>query len=137
MATTAKKATHGKTATKPARNKRPKKVLIVDGHPGVPEYISDVLSGGLGLVTVTANTAEDARLIAMGPKGPFDLVITNMELGKGMNGLELIRWLEKESPATHGMLMSSSEVEDSHVVTFLKPIRPKTLTTFVQAELGL
>ena len=137
MATTAKKATHGKTAAKPTGKKRPKKALVVENHPEVAELIADVLSGELGIKTMTAADALCARIILKGPEGPFDLVITNMYLEKGMNGLQLIQWLEKESPATHSMLISSHDVNESHVVTLRKPIGVKTLITFVKAELSL
>ena len=137
MAPTAKPAGHEKAAAKPACNKHIKKVLIVENHREVAELISDILSRELGLKTTMVADALAARLAAKGEEGPFNLAIINMYLEKGMNGLQLIKWLEKESPATHPILMSSYDISESHVITLLKPIEVDTLIKVVRAELGL
>lgn len=132
-----KSVPHEKPAAKPAGNKSPKNVLIVDDDRHVAEFVADALSDKLGIKAVIVDSALAARIIIAGPEGPFDLVITDMNMGKGMTGLELIRWLEQESPATHAILMSANEISESHVVTFQKPINCETLIAIVRAELEL
>lgn len=80
----------------------PYSILIVDDEPLIRKSLYEILKIS-GYDTYTAATAEE--VIDLFEKRTFDIVITDMQLPK-MNGLELIIFIKKISPATEVILIT-------------------------------
>jgi CheY-like chemotaxis protein len=78
-----------------AEPKRPLSVLIVDDDEAVLTFVERVLSEA-GYQTMTATNGPDA--IAIAAKGPFDLLLTDVNMPQ-MTGDELARRLRHEEPS--------------------------------------
>ncbi len=65
-----------------------KRILIVDDESGIRTVLSVILQQG-GYETLAAATGEDA--LELLEQTPVDLVISDLALGRGIDGLELLR----------------------------------------------
>jgi len=90
----------------------PKRILIVDDEKKVAFFLREGLEGlGEGYEVTSTDSAESAlRELAT---NSFDLVVTDFRL-PGLNGLQLMEHLQKNSPTTRTILITaygSDEVE--------------------------
>ncbi len=73
-------------------------VLLVEDEDLLREILSENLADA-GLAVVTAATAEEALGAAAGPDaGPPAVVVTDVDLGPGMDGLALAEEVERRWP---------------------------------------
>lgn len=81
--------------TKPDSTVRPLQILAVDDEPALAKMIALMLAPG-GHRVIVARSGEEAleRLAAE----PFDLVISDIAMGTGMNGWELAHRVQEEFP---------------------------------------
>jgi len=83
-----------------------KLVLCVDDNPDVRATVTALL-GSLGLAVLPAATADEA-LIELQRGLPIDLVLTDMQMPGGMDGLELAHRIRAKNPAMPVLFMSGS-----------------------------
>ncbi|MCB4821997.1 response regulator [Roseicella aerolata] len=81
-------------------------VLIVDDEPLVREIVSENLMED-GLQVVEAVSAEDALEIAGTAKAP-GVVVTDVNLGSGMDGLCLAEEVHRRWPSTGVVIMTGN-----------------------------
>lgn len=101
--------------------------LILDDNPKDREATALVLSR-LGYETVLCDTIKAAR--AAMEQQPFDLIISDFDLGAGPNGLDFLTSAAQQTPTARRILMSGKKISAETLpqdISFLgKPISPKT-----------
>ncbi len=114
--------------------------MIVDDEPLVREPISEILR----MNGFHVDEAEDGnKALKKFKKKDYDLVITDV-LMPGMNGIELIKNIHEQSPATeaivfsaHGTEATKEKLERMGVFGYLdKPVRQNQLVPVVQNALS-
>ncbi|MGE3271721.1 MAG: response regulator [Chloroflexota bacterium] len=85
----------------PSTASTPRQILIVDDHPGIRQMVTRILAEH-GHGTVQVASAEEA-LIEL-ERQAFDLMLTDVGLGEGMNGWQLAAEARKRWPAMHVIL---------------------------------
>lgn len=119
-----------------------KRILIVDDEKKVAFFLQEGLTGlGERYEVITSDSAENAlqQLDAYS----FDLVVTDFRL-PGLNGLQLMEYLQKRSPGTRTILITaygSDEVEAAayklHARRYLpKPFRIEDFVRTVRETLA-
>ena len=114
------------------------RILAVDDEPALTRAVSRLLRPAGDLVT-TAGSGEEA--IQRLTEGPFDLVISDVGMGIGMNGWELAERVRRSWPKTRFVLASGwgasidpLEAREKGVTAILaKPYPPEELLKQVQA----
>lgn len=91
------------------RRPGPVTVLIVDDEPTIREICERVLSGHGHNVTVAKNGEEALTLLAN--NGPFQLVITDINMGPGLSGIELAQQINQRYAGTRIAVMSGNHEE--------------------------
>jgi DNA-binding NtrC family response regulator len=81
-------------------------VLVVDDEALVREIVSEGLSDD-GLAVVQATSAEHALALTEAAGAP-DVVVTDLNLGEGMNGLALAEEVHRRWPDTGVVIMSGN-----------------------------
>ena len=76
---------------------RGKHVLLIEDEPSLLSVLSAMLEA-FGCVVWSATNAEQARSVAERELDHLDLVLTDILLGRGDNGLEIARLLRLERP---------------------------------------
>lgn len=77
------------------------RVLAVDDEPAMTTMVRTILQGA-GHTVVTAQSAEEALEVLRAES--FDLVVSDMGLGAGMNGWQLAEHVRRSFPTTRFML---------------------------------
>jgi PAS domain S-box-containing protein len=99
------------TPVSPAANLatvRPKRVLAVDDDPALARLVGLMLSPrGHTVVTTTSGEAALARLALE----PFDIVISDLSMGEGMNGWELAEQVRDRWPGVRFALVTGWGVD--------------------------
>ena len=100
-------------------------ILVIEDDDDVRDTISDMLIKG-GFRVDTAATGWEA--IAIVEEKPFDMVVADIQLPGGLNGLELARHLRLRRPELRCLFISGSAepvVCDPKLDDFVaKPFRP-------------
>ena len=120
-----------------------KKVLVADDEPGVRVTISEYLLDSDFEVTL----ADDGpRAISILKKESFDIVITDLAM-PGMDGIELIRFLNRQFPDLPVIVVSASLHAEAYrdtvkqyeniYETFPKPVDLQILESSINKALGL
>lgn len=117
-------------------------VLCVDDNADVRATMAALL-GSLGFAVLPAATAADA-LAEMRRGLPIDLVLTDIQMPGGMDGVALAERILAKKPDMPILFMSGSSEEDRlratrfHGVTQIlpKPVRKATLAEAIKAVLG-
>jgi DNA-binding response OmpR family regulator len=112
------------------------KLLVVDDDAAVLEVLLDVLRDA-GFTVTLATSAEDA--IAMASGAAPDVLVTDLDLGTGMNGIELAAEARRRWPnlpvvyiSGRGWLMHGHQLDDREVY-LPKPFHQNELLGGVQA----
>ena len=115
-------------------------VLLVEDEPLVREMLSeDLLDAGLAATCVES---AEAGLSAAERDGPPVVLVTDVNLGPGMNGLQLVVEARRRWPQLAVVLMSGDERNFAHPFTrqfnscFLKPFNPPKLVSAVNTLMG-
>jgi signal transduction histidine kinase len=99
------------------------KVLLVEDDPKTRNAV-DTLLKGLGFDVAISATGSEAQASLHQEK--FDILLSDMELGSDIDGLNLIGLAKKISPATKGFLMSGKSMNKQalpdHATFIEKPI---------------
>lgn len=90
------------------KNRREKRVLIVDDEAGVREVVSEMVEE-IGYVTLGVASGEAALRLVM--HKPVDLVITDLKM-EGMDGKALVRRLRSQYPKLPLALMTAYSGDD-------------------------
>jgi len=81
----------------------PRVVLVVEDHAGVRRVLVDLLAG-LGYQAFAAASAAEALELVQSTA--FDILLSDIRLGRGMDGVELAQWFTRHHPLTGVVLMS-------------------------------
>ncbi len=114
----------------------PAKILVVDDAPFVRELLVDHLTRN-GYLTVEAGTGPDA-LVAVAAENP-DVILLDIDLGPGMNGLEVLRRVRREHPSIGVIMMTgyrepalARQTTDAGAIECLfKPIEMRRLSALI------
>ncbi len=111
------------------------RVLVVDDEPAVSELVSRILSRAGFEVASASDPRQALEIVSKGPAP--DLIVSDVVM-PGMRGPELVREINRVSPATAGVLMSAFPAESlpSGVPFLKKPFSPNELVSVVQAALA-
>lgn len=125
-------------ATMPHVSKDTSRILIVDDDEGVRDLIGSLLSEA-GLAVATAPTALAALDILA--ENDFDLMVTDVALPDGLNGLELVKCARARHPSLKSLFISGCCIDpvgdDPEQDNFVaKPFRPRELLGCVWELLG-
>jgi CheY-like chemotaxis protein len=115
-------------------NGQPPTILVVEDSPLVLSLITELLITQ-GYQVVGEVSAESALSTLPTLRQPPALIISDVRLGPGMNGLELLQRSIAASPGQRGILMSGAfdEPPGAHqpFAVLRKPFDPETLLTLV------
>ena len=125
---------------RPEREPRQALILLVEDDPDIAAYTGMVLRHLVGARVIDAPGAE-AALNALAAEPDVDLVVTDIDLGPGVDGLELTGEIRRTWPLLPVVVLSGHATFDHAVVAmragaseFLpKPVEPEKLTTVAQA----
>ncbi len=81
-------------------------VLVVEDEALVREIVSEGLADD-GLQVVEAPSAEEALALTQ-TAGPPDVVVTDVDLGQGMNGLDLAAEVHRRWPGAGVVIMTGT-----------------------------
>jgi putative nucleotidyltransferase with HDIG domain len=87
------------------------RTLLVDDHASVLRFLSLAFSSD-GCDVTTAARAEEALELVTGP--PFDLVVSDIKM-PGLSGLDLLRAVKEQQPATPVVLITGAPSVESAV----------------------
>jgi DNA-binding NtrC family response regulator len=108
-------------------------ILVVDDSASVRGFIAELL-GTVGYTVVSTESAETAlRALTALPEPPA-LIVSDLRLGAGIGGAELLRIATTSCPGLKGILMSGAPpaVSAHGRISFLaKPFNPETLLSLV------
>jgi CheY-like chemotaxis protein len=115
---------------------RPAKILVVDDAPFVRELLVDHLTRA-GYRTIEAGTGAEA-LAAVESEDP-DVILLDIDLGPGMNGLEVLRRVRGDHPAIGVIMMTGyrepalarQAAQDGAIDCLFKPIEIRRLLALI------
>jgi CheY-like chemotaxis protein len=121
-------------APEPEAERRPPRVLLVEDEPLVRLLLAEELREA-GLTVVEAGSASEA-LQFLAVADPVDVVVTDIQMPGGMDGLELADRIRQQHPAIPIVLTSGNPppVNLSRVGPFL--MKPYALNEAVQVVLA-
>jgi signal transduction histidine kinase/CheY-like chemotaxis protein len=116
----------------------PLRVLVVDDEPALGRMLAQLLQVD-GHQVVVATSGEEALGLLSRSSAPFDLVVSDVGMGVGMNGWELARQTLAHYPSTcfalvtgWGVLIDADEAQASGIAAVLgKPYRLADLRRLV------
>ena len=115
-------------------------VLLVDDDATVLRFCSSVLAGVTGLDLLQAANGSQAIDVAARHTGPIELLLSDISMPGGLNGVELAEQLTRSRPAMKVLLMSGLATGDLTLHPawqFLaKPFLPGDLVARVQDALA-
>jgi DNA-binding NtrC family response regulator len=114
-------------------------ILVVDDFTPVRGLIAELL-GMEGYTVVSADSAETALQVLTALPEPPALIISDLRLGHGIGGAELLRRAVASCPGLKGILMSGAPpaVAARGTFSFLaKPFNAETLLSLVACVLAL
>ncbi len=85
-------------------------ILVVDDETALAEMTKRVLEDA-GYKVLVASSADRALALSRSHGGPIHLLLADVVLGKGMNGIELSAVVKRERPATEVIYMSGYSAE--------------------------
>ncbi len=120
------------------------RILVIDDERTILEGLTVVLSNW-GAEVLPAQTRAEALAMADGWSQPPDVVISDLLLQGGDNGLDVIAALERHSrgigPATARLLVTGEtkpdrlrEVASAGITVLYKPVSPRVLRQAIQAQ---
>src|SRR3569832_1024042 len=81
------------------------RAMIVEDEAPFRQVVAEILQGA-GFDTTRAESGEQAIELAQSPSGrPFDVVISDVRLGDGADGMEVLAAFQKAQPQTPVILM--------------------------------
>ena len=120
------------------------RALIVEDEAPFRQVVAEILHGA-GYDTTLAESGEQAIRIAQSPSGrPFDVVISDVRLGDGADGMEVLAAFQKAQPQTPVILMTAfGDVENvmkaiqqgAHDYISKFPFQPRELVQTVERAL--
>lgn len=115
-------------------------VLIVDDDRIILELCTLVLTETCGVNVLQADDGNQAVDVADGHPGPIDLLLSDIVMGGGRNGIELAKILTRSRPEMKVILMSGFNHEgwvfDPGWHFIGKPFRPADLCSKIAEALG-
>lgn len=86
-------------------------ILLVEDSSDVRELICDDVLEYVGYTTHSVKDAP-AALAFLEQSGPVDLLLTDIVLPRGMNGVELARRVQETAPLTEVLFMTGYSVDE-------------------------
>jgi PAS domain S-box-containing protein len=124
-------------ASRPGEGRR-RRALVVDDVPVMRRFLRDCLAHA-GWETAEAAGTEEA--LALLDTGPFDLLVTDLLMPPGPDGIVLIREARARQPGVPAVLLSGSEAPPGSAAAagsegfalLRKPVSPVELAAFLAA----
>ncbi len=116
-----------------------KRILVVDDDESFVDTMKDILTMS-GYIAETALNGEEAKTKVMG--GYFHLALLDLKL-PDISGLDLLKWIKKDSPRTVVMMITGYAALDNAVEALnfganayiMKPVNPKEFLEFIEVKL--
>jgi two-component system, sensor histidine kinase and response regulator len=110
------------------------RVLIVEDDP-VLRFSLEILAGDWGFDALAAADGEDALEQAVGAEMRFDAILTDYRMGPGMNGVQLVKEIERRAGRQFPALILTGETNEASLADIAKsgidlahkPIAPEEL----------
>lgn len=120
------------------------RVLVVEDSSAMRALVASTIEAVTGVEVVEADSGFEALKLL--PRGRFDLIITDINMPGGINGLELINFVKKNPnyKSVPLIIISTEGTERDRdkglalgaVAYFKKPFDPQDLVDEVQRHLG-
>jgi DNA-binding response OmpR family regulator len=114
-------------------------VLLSDDNRSLREMVASLLTA-YGFRVLQATNGNQALQICQAYNQDIDLLLTDIEMGPGLTGIQLAEQLQRERPETKILLMSGACSESAirvHGWEFIqKPFLPEGLKQKVTSVLG-
>jgi DNA-binding NtrC family response regulator len=131
------------TPTRVATDDGPPRVLVIEDDPVIRRLLRLRLHRS-GLAVVAANCGEDAIELCQSVPSGFHLVVTDGVM-PGIDGFEVARYFERESPSTRVILISGflhhfisrPDIPGNIQAFYEKPFHPEEIVAKVHELLGL
>lgn len=117
----------------------PRTILVADDEIFVLNVVELTLERA-NCVVLKASSGREALEIARSFEGEIDLILSDLKM-PGMNGIELLKILERERPRTRALLMtgessgSGLDVDMAKLEVIYKPFLPNELVHRIRAIL--
>ena len=111
------------------------RVLVVEDDPSVRELIAEILTGD-GIEADGVGYAEDA-LVLLGSGEPIDLLVTDIDLGDGLTGIDLAEVARSRHPDVELLFITGNDGDRDgrtpmpHEHVLQKPFRQVDLLAIV------
>lgn len=123
------------------RRPGPVKVLVVDDEIAIRNITERVLVNQGHLVAVARNAEEALGQLAN--NGPFQLVITDINMGPGLSGIDLAQLINQQYPETRIAIMSGNHDEINNAgakatihASISKPFPSEKIVSLLEKALG-
>jgi CheY-like chemotaxis protein len=120
-------------------------ILVVEDDPDVRDLVALQLED-LGYVSIIAGSGREALAILAAPEAPsIDLLLTDVVMPGGMNGVELVRQARRQRPElkalltsgyTAGHVQGASEAEATDLALLSKPYQQADLARAIHEALS-
>jgi DNA-binding response OmpR family regulator len=116
-------------------------VLLVEDEPAIRELLQEDLADA-GLCVVPAPSAEEGLEAVAKEQGPPRVLVTDVNLGPGMDGVALVEEAQRRWPSLAIVVMTGEErnlsrlPEDLRGGCLMKPFNPPRLVAAVTMLIG-
>ena len=102
--------------TAPAQAPAGLRLLAVDDEPSITRMVAMML-GPHGHQVTVASSGEEALAILADAEAPFDVILSDLGMGDGMNGWELLDRVRETAPSARFILSTGwgAQIEPSEV----------------------
>lgn len=116
-------------------------ILLVEDEPAIREMLRNDLTDA-GYCVVQAPNAEEGLQAATADNAPPRVLVTDVNLGPGMDGVALVEEAQRRWPCLAIVVMTGEErnlsrlPEDLRAGCFVKPFNPPRLVAAVDTLIG-
>lgn len=110
-------------------------LLVIDDLHSQRQLASRMLSA-LGYRVMTAANGEESMQMLTQPKSDFDLVIIDMQMGSGADGLDTYRMIQKQDPSLPCLLSSGYSETERVEIGLQEGVKAFVRKPYTQAVLG-
>lgn len=130
---------NSKTSQEIVQDADKKRILVVDDDESFCDTMTDILSMS-GYVAEAALDGETAKEKIL--EGFFNMALLDLNL-PDINGIDLLKWIKKDSPRTVVMMITGYSALNNAVEALnfganayiMKPVNPKEFLSFIEAKL--
>ena len=114
--------------------------LVVDDDAQLRHLVAAVLERH-GATVFTAGSAADALALMRSRDEAFDIIVTDVQMGRGLNGIELVEQIRRSRPGIAVLVISGEadwrqETAQKSMPFLMKPFSVRNLMERVEELLG-